>query len=306
MTHFEEWAAAAKGVDVAAMVGTEDSRANYMGHLVEFRATQYPLGDTSKSYSEVIGFTSKRDTAVGPSYVQVQGTMTMPLLTPLSLKTDIEAAAEDFLKSIDTSPSTAKHVFQWTFDWVWSVTQAGTVSGLTSGMAIAFPIAFIALLVATSNWFLSFFACLSVGAIVAAVLGICQLQGWALGTGEAIAGVMVIGLSVDYTIHLAHMYDHAGHELGVEDREGRFRYAVETMSGTVLGGAITTCGAGLFMFLCVQSFFAKMATLIVFTIVFSVIYALFWFMPLMSLIGPEGTAGHIDFKRLLFGRSEEK
>lgn len=42
----------------------------------------------------------------------------------------------------------------------------------------------------------------SVGAIVAAVLGMCQRLGWELGTGEAIAGVMVIGLAVDYTIHL--------------------------------------------------------------------------------------------------------
>ena len=61
--------------------------------------------------------------------------MTMPLLTPLSLKGGIEGAAEAFLASLDR-PSTAKHVFQYTFDWVWTVTQQGTVDGLTSGMAI--------------------------------------------------------------------------------------------------------------------------------------------------------------------------
>mmetsp|Transcript_51408 Transcript_51408/g.116915 ORF Transcript_51408/g.116915 Transcript_51408/m.116915 type:complete len:102 (-) Transcript_51408:210-515(-) len=91
------------------------------------------------------------------------------------------------------------------------------------------------------------------------------------------------------------MYDHAGHELGASDRDTRFGYSVAAMSGTVLGGAITTCGAGCFMFLCVQVFFFKMATLIVATIVFSVVYALFWFMPLVAHFGPEGKQGHLDF-----------
>lgn len=296
LNNFESWAFVAKGVDVGSWVGDETKREDYMGYLMEFRRTD-------ASFDEIIGFTDKRDPSYGPSYVQVQALMTMPLLTPLAAKTDIEKAAEDFIKSVPT-PATAKHVFQYTFDWVWSVTQDGTVTGLTQGMAIAFPLAFFALILATKNWILSTFACISVGAIVATVLGYCQLNGWALGTGEAIAGVMVIGLSVDYTIHLAHMYDHAGHEINAQDRDSRFVYAVETMSGTVLGGAITTTGAGIFMFFCIQSFFFKMATLIVATIIFSVIYALFWFMPLMAHFGPEKDQGHLDFGFLkkLFGK----
>ena len=69
-------------------------------------------------------------------------------------------------------------------------------------MSLAFPIAFIALIMATNNIIIAVFAIISVGGIVAAVLGMCWHVGWVLGTGEAIAGVMVIGLSVDYTIHL--------------------------------------------------------------------------------------------------------
>jgi hypothetical protein len=187
LTHFEDWANTYKSTDVRALVGTESNRATYMGLLSEFRANAYPLDDYSKSYDEVIGFTDKRPKDQGPSFVQLQGTMTMPLLTPLVSKYDIEDSAKKFLKNIDR-PETAKHVFQWTYDWVWSVTQEGTIQGLTSGMAIAFPLAFIALIIATSNWFISFFATLSVGGIVASVLGACKLNGWALGTGEAVAG----------------------------------------------------------------------------------------------------------------------
>jgi predicted RND superfamily exporter protein len=172
------------------------------------------------------------------------------------------------------------------------------LSSIYSCFATAFPIAFLALIAATANWILALYSIIAVGAIVSSVLATCQLQGWALGTGEAIAGVMVIGLSVDYTIHLAHMYDHAGHEQGFTKRMARFEYAIDTMAGTVLAGAITTCGAGLFMFLCVQTFFTKMATLIVLTIFMSALYALLWFMPLMAHFGPEDRQGFIDFSAI--------
>ena len=40
----------------------------------------------------------------------------------------------------------------------------------------------------------------------AQVLGLCKMLGWALGIAESIAAVIVIGFSVDFTVHLAHMY----------------------------------------------------------------------------------------------------
>lgn len=51
---------------------------------------------------------------------------------------------------------------------------------------------------------------------VLCVLGFCKsAMDWDLGVGEAIAGVIVIGYSVDYVVHLAHMYcegKHFGHQ----------------------------------------------------------------------------------------------
>jgi hypothetical protein len=197
---FDRWVAAEKGVSTTTLIDS-GARAEYMTYLLEFRQNQFPLGDPSKSYDSVIGFTKNRDPLDGPSYVQVKGSMTMPLLTPLAKKGGIEKQAKKYLQNIEKIQS-AKHVFQWTFDWVWSVTQQGTIDGLTTGMSLAFPIAFIALIMATNNIIIAVFAIISVGGIVAAVLGMCWHVGWVLGTGEAIAGVMVIGLSVDYTIHL--------------------------------------------------------------------------------------------------------
>eukprot|EP01052_Picozoa_sp_SAG31_P028264 SAG31_NODE_2714_length_5203_cov_14.538793_4_plen_68_part_00 len=52
----------------------------------------------------------------------------------------------------------------------------------------------------------SLWAILTVAAIVACVLGsVKAFFGWGLGIAESIAAVIVIGLSVDYAVHLAHM-----------------------------------------------------------------------------------------------------
>ena len=106
---------------------------------------------------------------------------------------------------------------------------------------LAFPIAFVALLFATNNWLISIYAIISVGGIVASVLGTWYHVGWDLGTGEAIAGVMVIGLSVDYTIHLGHMYVHSAHEMQFEHRPERCRYAVESMAGGLKSQSTLLC-----------------------------------------------------------------
>lgn len=287
LSDFDTWVNTTHDVDTSTIVGNEAYRTQYMNWLKTFRETQYPLGDSSKSYEELIGFIDDELKFVG-----IRARMTMELFEPYVVKNPIEKLTKKFVRSIP-KPDTAKHVLQYTFDWTWTPSQEGIVRGMTIGMAIAFPVAFGTLLIATRNAVLSFFAIFSVASVVAATLGMCwRYLGWALGTGEAIAGVMVIGLAVDYTIHLGHMYDHAGRH-GHTSREARFDYAIDTMALTVIAGAITTAGAGVFMFACQSTFFPKMATLITGTIIFSLVYSLLFFMPLLYLAGPEGDFGKI-------------
>lgn len=58
-------------------------------------------------------------------------------------------------------------------------------------------------MLSTKNIIISFFAVLTIAMIVGNVLGFfLYAMGWALGFLEAIVGVIVIGFSVDYVIHL--------------------------------------------------------------------------------------------------------
>ena len=209
------------------------------------------------------------------------------------------------------------------------------------GFQIIFPCAFAILFLSQSAHasaigaaLAAAYATLTVALITGSLLGGVKVAfGFSLGIGEAIAGNMVIGLSIDYTLHLSHAYMHSDDKT----RDGKVSHAATTMGVTVLAGAFTTFTSALFMVPCQLTFFSQMCTrslspslytlgppslslapcslfpsplpsslfpssltvlapcclylpgtLIGGTIGFSILYALFFFMPLMALLGPPG------------------
>merc|ERR1712178_351461 len=132
----------------------------------------------------------------------------------------------------------------------------------------------------------------SIGSVVMCVLGFCRsAMDWDLGIGEAIAGIIILGYSVDYVVHMGHIYCGAGHQ-GISDRIGRTEYAVRNMGSTIFAGAITTAGSATIMFLCFNTFFTKMAVLICMTIFFSFLYSFCFLVPMLILAGPQGDFGN--------------
>ena len=225
----------------------------------------------------------------------------------------------DFVSArVAAGPAGVKSLKDVSAAWVNLIMQDSLVSGMRNGLAITFPIAFGVLLFATHNIVVATLGILGILGIVFCVLGWCKaVMGWSLGISESIAAVMIVGLAVDYVVHLAHMYLEAEDKgeyrffwskasetrtLPANSREARFRYAAVKMGGTVLGGAGTTFGAGVIMFACILLFFEKFAVLISVTIMFSLIFSLFFFMPLLALVGPNGYFGDILFltKHLIF------
>ena len=114
-----------------------------------------------------------------------------------------------------------------------------------------------------------------------------------LGVAESVAGIIIIGFSVDYTVHLGNEYIVGGKE-GFAKRTERFFYASRRIVSTVAAGAMTTGGAGIFMFPAQLIFFVKMATLMVATIVLSYLYALGFFMGYLLVFGPEDEDGNVS------------
>ena len=175
--------------------------------------------------------------------------------------------------------------------WDYLAVQEALRKGLFTGLAICFPASFGVLLFATRNLITAFYAILTIAFIIVSVLGFCSAAlGYALGVVETIAAVCVIGFSVDYTVHLAHMY----HECTTQDRLRRppllhFTWVARCLVEPSPLWAPDSC------FGCVLTFFTKMGTIMCLTIFLSYIYSMFFFLPLLAVFGPEGSMGSLQF-----------
>mmetsp|Transcript_15076 Transcript_15076/g.1357 ORF Transcript_15076/g.1357 Transcript_15076/m.1357 type:complete len:111 (+) Transcript_15076:958-1290(+) len=109
-----------------------------------------------------------------------------------------------------------------------------------------------------------------------------ELSGWELGVAESVAIVILIGLSVDYVVHLANHYV----ECPYPDRFRKMRVSLKDLGISIISGASTTIGSGIFLFFATIIMFNKFAILIISTICFSLAYSLLFFAALVHIIGP--------------------
>lgn len=85
-------------------------------------------------------------------------------------------------------------------------TEKAFVSNAVEGILISIGFSFIVLLLTSHNVITSLFSMLSIVGVICSVITVIVLAGWELGISESIALVIVIGLSVDYVVHLANHY----------------------------------------------------------------------------------------------------
>lgn len=113
--------------------------------------------------------------------------------------------------------------------------------------------------------------------------------GWKLGVLESVNLTLVVGLAVDYVVHLAEGYM----ELKDFNRLTKVRHTLGHVGISVISGACTTLGASVFMLAAKIVFFAQFGIFIFCTIGFSLLFSLFFFTAILALIGPEGDTGSL-------------
>jgi hypothetical protein len=120
-----------------------------------------------------------------------------------------------------------------------------------------------------------------------------------MGVVEAISVSILVGLSVDYCFHVAEAYA-ISHET---TRQLRVVDALTHMGSSVLSGALTTAGAAYFLLFCEIQIFHKFGVIVVVNTVLSVIYTIFFFAPMLALLGPNLDFGSLSgCVRVLMGR----
>jgi len=70
-------------------------------------------------------------------------------------------------------------------------------------VVIALLFALIILLIATRNIVMAFFSIFCVAIVIVSEIALMVYMEWEMGVSESISVVIIIGLSVDYCVHLA-------------------------------------------------------------------------------------------------------
>mmetsp|Transcript_22409 Transcript_22409/g.33407 ORF Transcript_22409/g.33407 Transcript_22409/m.33407 type:complete len:822 (-) Transcript_22409:315-2780(-) len=284
---FENWFNARNSPETP----TSTTRTKFFTELQLYRNTTTSDGLSNADKQRLIGFIDGQ-----LKFVLIETTSSLKQNSATKNKAKLKDTYTDLAGEMSSMmPTDSNSVFAAGSEFTEVTTEEGIVTGFFQGLAIVFPVAFVVLIIATHNILVSMYAILSIGFIVSCVLGLIKMAGGALGISESVAGVIVIGFSVDYVIHLGHMFVVAYHEEKIAPHLGRFTFAAETMAGTVIAGGITTLGAALPLFGCQLTFFPDMGALMATTIAFSLCYSIGFFMAILLLIGPDG-----DFTDLLW------
>ncbi|EGD75300.1 hypothetical protein PTSG_06952 [Salpingoeca rosetta] len=160
------------------------------------------------------------------------------------------------------------------------------------GIAASLSLAFVIIIVMTRDITLSVMSIISIGGVVVSLIALMVMLGWTLGLIESVCLTILVGLSVDYVIHLANAYRES-HEV---TRFSRVRDALVMMGISVLSASITTFLAGFVLFFGYITFFFKFGVFIALTIFFAAIWAFGFFMSLAAIAGNKEYVD--DFVRL--------
>ena len=163
------------------------------------------------------------------------------------------------------------------------------IKNAVQGIVVGLLLALIVLIIATRNVIVGILATFTIATITCSVLATITLLDWKLGVLESLNMTLVVGLSVDYVVHLAEGYM----EVDGGNRLSRTKHALGHVGISVISGACSTLGAAVFMFAAKIIFFLQFGIFIFCTIGLSTLYSLLFFSTLLTVMGPQGNTGSI-------------
>jgi len=199
---------------------------------------------------------------------------------------------EVFAEVNTQSPFPDSEVGMWTcYEVLWTQCRRALIEGLIYGLGITSIIAFFALLFSTGNWIISLFAVFCILGIMMSLGMFTVLVGYDIGLVESLVGPVVIGFTVDYTVHLCVGYLQSSM---FNTREERATMALTDLSVGIAFGGLTTLMCTLPMCLGVIVQMYKFGILVSVTVIFGEIWALVFLSSMLISFGPEGNDGNIS------------
>eukprot|EP01065_Artemidia_motanka_P052031 TRINITY_DN929_c3_g1_i2.p1 TRINITY_DN929_c3_g1~~TRINITY_DN929_c3_g1_i2.p1 ORF type:complete len:2620 (+),score=805.34 TRINITY_DN929_c3_g1_i2:73-7932(+) len=198
-----------------------------------------------------------------------------------------EAAVRDTAAKL---PPGCNRPYQTAYEWPGAFAQVTAVNGLAYSVGISLVVTAVTILVFTADPRMTFLVIFTMVGIIATTFAFFWANGWRIGPVEAVALSVVIGLSVDFCVHFAEAYTDV---CALFRRQGRpirrdqvVRTVLADMGSPLLHAALTTVLSCSVLLFCVIRPLVKLGFIMVISISVSITFAVFFFCPLLIVVGP--------------------
>lgn len=153
------------------------------------------------------------------------------------------------------------------------------IQGVVMSLLFAFPV----LAISTDDLLLGGLATITICCATVSVIGMIPLVGWRLGVLESLNLTLVVGLAIDYIVHMAEGF----HISKKKTRKEKLLEVLHETGVSAVSGAFSTLGAAVFLLFAQILFFMQFGLFVFCTVLFAIFYSMGIFVVLMALVGPE-------------------
>ncbi len=162
--------------------------------------------------------------------------------------------------------------------------QRSLASGSYAAIGVSMAAAFLVMLVTSLNALITFYAIFTIFMTISVSAGVLVLLGWELNIVESVTLTMSVGLSIDFCIHYGMGYRLSELHL----RRDRVYESFRRVGPAILMAAATTFIAGACVMPATILFYVQLGTFLMLVMVFSWLFATFFFQSLCYVVGPNG------------------
>jgi len=180
-------------------------------------------------------------------------------------------------------------------DWTNMQLELEILDSTLTAFSISIGISLMSILFFTGNVLIAMWSVFATLMTILTLIGIitCIFQ-WEFGAVQVVGLTTFVGLSVDYTLHLAHAYNHANASKDLENkRMGKLQSAFIEIGAAILGGAATTAGSTAFLFPTWIYLFHQLGVMLCCNTLIALLYSFLFLAPLLLIAGPVGNCGNL-------------
>lgn len=176
---------------------------------------------------------------------------------------------DDYVSKVNAKGVTSCNNAWHTSDlWIRAEAERLVYESTVTTIIVAFVCSFAGAFISTGGiCMLALLAISSVaGVMVCLFFFMVVLLGWSLNVIDILGLIIFIGYSVTYSLHMVHRFGEAEEFRKApsvsEERYLRVKHALQTMGSAIVGSAVTTLGASVFLLPCTMQIFVKLAVVL--------------------------------------------